>query len=251
MSPHTIFMISCAVFLLVGVSFAVLNGRYRLDKIDTYVMRLKKPKDSKDIPWESIKAVYNPTKNHKVLRFMTVTTVDGNEYDFMIDDKNTREISDDIYNNLLNCLSKRDLELESIDFQHADRWARRKAKILKTMPVILVLLILVLAFRFYQIGFNISDPTLPVGGILFAVGLIYLYVTKGRRVIKSLHIKDSIITLETDSDPLKQYNLNNLKHIEVNKFYGELTFQDGTTLSDLAKLCYWPLLHEYLLSQIK
>lgn len=246
MSPNLIFIITGMIFLAIGTFFAIIKARYQFVGMDRKRIKLKRPRELKEIPWTKIDIIYNPTSQKNTSRFLTVCTTDRVEYDFTIAGKDFEKILSQIYDRLLSSFSERGLNLENTTFQHTHRWKTRKTKILITMSISLLLLLVVFLVKIYQKGVSVSEPTLLIVSSLFLVGIIYLFLEKRKIIIESFNIYNKNIHFKTASGLDLNYNLSQIKSSSIKNYKGILKFEDGTTLSDLEKMYYWPLLCEHL-----
>lgn len=230
----------------------LVKGEYIFEDMTSEYIRLKRFKEIKSIDWKNIKAVYKRTSgNCQDIRYLTLTNVDEECYNFLIRQKDPQHIAENITDIFQSKLKEMGMQAENIEFSYAENWLKRRKKMLRILPITLALLLLISAFRFFQVGFLISDPTFPIIGLLLITGVFYVFKLTKEKIAISIRVSSESLKVENEHHKTEIRNIDNFLKYRLDRFSGFIEFRDGLCLRDLDKLYYWPLLREYLQVKLK
>jgi hypothetical protein len=238
----------------------VIPSRYPLVYFDDKGILLKRRRGlTKLLTWSEITSIFpfgfvrRSIHDHHYHNFC-FELIDGRCIGFYVVDKNVSEVLENLQDSFLENLKKAGRNIESYDFSHPKRWVKSKKRYLILHTVMSVCAI-ILSTIIGIISFKGLGPYLFPFPFVFILTILLTkewLLNRSHRCLISLKFNNKGQLFWQDEFGQTQTRmLSNIKSFELDKIKGYLEFSDGTRLTDLEKLRYWPLLREYLLSKLE
>ncbi len=234
----------------------IIPSRYPLTYFDGEKIVLRRRKGlTKTISWDKIAAIF-PCRfvSHDMEKYhgFSFECNDGEKINFSIP-RNVPEVLNSLYEMFLDKLRKADKEIAVYDFAHPKSWIQAKYNNYRITTLISGISLATIA----AIGFLSFRGA---GPYLFPIPFLILFILvliKERRVIYrrqgliSLKVVDDQLVWQNDLRQSEKRNFSEIKKFTLGKNKGCIEFSDGRKLNDLEKVCYWPVLREYLVSKLE
>lgn len=237
---------------------------YRVTDFSEEAISLSVGKKEHLIKWTDVEAVYpySFSRAHvQKLSIFELELVDGDTCMLGVFPKNVSSLLVRFYDAFLKSLSMRMEDIRQIEFSHPTHWIRNKKRAFSKQfmgtgffaLVWLGLWIPLIIYARERVVHIWVAYLLALYPIIICIGiLVYEWLQAHRhKCLLSLRVLDGQLRWQDDFGRPEVRALSEVKSFKLDKLQGFLGFSDGTTLRDLEKLRYWPILREYLLSKLE
>lgn len=284
-----IIFILVLVSVIVTIAFlgwlGIIPSRFPLKRFDEKEIILERRQGlTKQLRWDNITAI-SPAFSRFDMNYCTnffFELTDGTNVGFVIIEKSVPNIPDvdsipkklynflrgifteknerkyvgstlqKLYDVFLENLKSKQMDVQKVDFSHPTRWIKSKQSFFKMHCILFALCVLATGYLGRNlVGWGPYLFPLPFLIIFVIIVLREWLLNRGRKCLLSAKVSENQLTCKDEDGQSQTKNLSQVKSFKLDKIKGYLEFSDGTKLLDLEKLRYWPILREYLLSELE